>query len=261
MNLTTHCPQCATAFLVSEDQLELAQGWVRCGVCQEVFMAQAHTVAPPASSAAAAPVAQNAVQDEPVLQRQETIVADELSAPSGASVPRAPVKWPAARPQAAPVAAKTRYRSASFGMLLFLLTALAAQAGLDVYRNLADAQPTLAMWLQNVCPPTRCALRQSSALVIDGSSLISAGSINAFHLKAMIGNRSTLTLEAPSLALTLTDGNDEVLARKVYTAKEWTAQADTLQGSSTTPIDLWFQWEDPNATGRVAGYRLQAFYP
>jgi len=260
MNLTTHCPQCATAFLVSEDQLELAQGWVRCGVCQEVFMAQAHTAAPPASAVAAAPVAQNAVQDEPVLQRQETIAADEPSVPWGASVSRAPVKQPSTQPKAAPVAAKTRYRRASLGTLLVLLTALAAQAGLDVYRNLADVQPTLALWLQNICPPTRCALRQSSALVIEGSSLISAGS-NAFHLKAMISNRSTLTQEAPSLALTLTDGGDVVLARKIYTAKEWAAQAQTLQGSSTTPIDLWVQWEDPNATGRVAGYRLQAFYP
>ena len=47
MNLTTHCPRCATAFLVTQEQLGEAQGWVRCGMCQEVIIAQAHTAAPP----------------------------------------------------------------------------------------------------------------------------------------------------------------------------------------------------------------------
>lgn len=54
MTLATRCPACQTAFKVVKDQLRLADGWVRCGRCDEVFlaadaMAQAEPEAPAAS--------------------------------------------------------------------------------------------------------------------------------------------------------------------------------------------------------------------
>ena len=39
MNLVTRCPACATMFKVVPDQLKIANGWVRCGQCSEVFEA------------------------------------------------------------------------------------------------------------------------------------------------------------------------------------------------------------------------------
>jgi len=42
MSSVTQCPACATAFRVVPDQLRVADGWVRCGHCGEVFVAAAH---------------------------------------------------------------------------------------------------------------------------------------------------------------------------------------------------------------------------
>ena len=39
MSHITRCPACATMFRVVDDQLKVAQGWVRCGHCGEVFEA------------------------------------------------------------------------------------------------------------------------------------------------------------------------------------------------------------------------------
>jgi len=39
MTLATRCPACSTTFKVVRDQLRLADGWVRCGRCDEVFLA------------------------------------------------------------------------------------------------------------------------------------------------------------------------------------------------------------------------------
>ena len=39
MTLVTRCPACATIFKVAPDQLKIADGWVRCGRCSEVFEA------------------------------------------------------------------------------------------------------------------------------------------------------------------------------------------------------------------------------
>jgi predicted Zn finger-like uncharacterized protein len=43
---TTHCPNCATHFKVTPDQLRQANGWVRCGRCQCVFEALIHMTPP-----------------------------------------------------------------------------------------------------------------------------------------------------------------------------------------------------------------------
>ncbi|MDR3018332.1 MAG: zinc-ribbon domain-containing protein [Delftia acidovorans] len=37
MSQVTRCPACGTRFKVVADQLRISQGWVRCGVCHEVF--------------------------------------------------------------------------------------------------------------------------------------------------------------------------------------------------------------------------------
>ncbi|KAF1019993.1 MAG: hypothetical protein GAK30_02788 [Paracidovorax wautersii] len=45
--LSTRCPQCGTLFELAPDQLQVAQGWVRCGQCQHAFAAQAIPVLQP----------------------------------------------------------------------------------------------------------------------------------------------------------------------------------------------------------------------
>ncbi len=217
-------------------------------------MALAHT---------AAPVTPTSVFEAPLSYRPEKTGQEEPDTPVDPPL-SSPMPDPAGaqivRGQSAPLPAKTMRRWISLGSMLILLAALMTQLGVDAYGTLADSQPKLAGWLQTLCPPGRCALRQSNALSIDDSKLTSAGA-KAFHLQAVIRNRSELTLEAPSLALTFTDSADDVLARKIYAPKDWAAPSDELQGGSTAPIDLWVQWDNSGSTARVAGYRLQLFYP
>lgn len=42
MSLITCCPACKTMFKVVPDQMKIADGWVRCGHCSDVFDAAAH---------------------------------------------------------------------------------------------------------------------------------------------------------------------------------------------------------------------------
>ena len=51
--MTTKCPKCDTSFRVSEAQLQVAKGKVRCGSCLHVFKAEDHWVNPPAAQPAA----------------------------------------------------------------------------------------------------------------------------------------------------------------------------------------------------------------
>lgn len=52
MSLITRCPFCGTHFKVSPAQINLSEGWVRCGKCTDVFNATEHFVEPPAFNAA-----------------------------------------------------------------------------------------------------------------------------------------------------------------------------------------------------------------
>lgn len=268
MNLTTHCPRCATAFLVTQEQLGEAQGWVRCGMCQEVFIAQAHTAAPP----------QALPLDAPLPHQQASLQADEpqdddspaalTSTPTRSAsttpLPNRPEPSQAlpARPAPTPTPTSSAPRSGRLGRWVVgvLLALLALQIGLESRHLLVGAFPQAASWLQSRCPADRCGLRQISAVAIEDSSFTTTGP-NLFHLSAMVANHSNLALDAPVLALTLTDAADQVLARKVYSPQDWGAPVASLPAATQAPAALWIKWEDPSSTQGVVGYRLQAYYP
>ncbi len=264
MNLTTHCPRCATAFLVTQEQLGEAQGWVRCGMCQEVFMAQAHTAAPPQALPLEAPLPLQQEDFPDAEPRKEDDSAPEPTTPSTAppqhrpEPSQAPQMGPASsRPPSAP---RMRGRSGGKLALVALLVLLALQIGFQARHSLIEAFPRAASWLQSLCPAGRCGLRQISAVAIEDSSFTTTGP-NLFHLSARVVNRSNLALDAPVLALSLTDSADQVLARKVYSPQDWGETIATLPGGTSAPAALWIKWEDASSTQRVVGYRLQAFYP
>lgn len=84
--LTTRCASCQTTFKVVKDQLRLADGWVRCGRCQEVFKAD---------DALAQWEASAARQDQPVAS--STVEAQGMSSPERETSPsRAELEQPAA---------------------------------------------------------------------------------------------------------------------------------------------------------------------
>ena len=267
MNLTTHCPRCATAFLVTQEQLGEAQGWVRCGMCQEVFIAQAHTAAPPQPLPLEAPLPH---QQEALHTDEPRLDDDSAPAPTtGSTSMPTPTTNPPSRPEPGktppdlpgPSNSAPRMRAGTGRWLLAaLVVLLALQIGLQARHALVDAFPRAMSWLQSLCPPGHCGLRQISAVAIEDSSFTTTGP-NLFHLSATVANRSDLVLEAPVLALTLTDSADQVLARKVYSPQDWGAAGATLSGATRVPAALWIQWEDAANTQRVVGYRLQAFYP
>ncbi|MFG0612435.1 zinc-ribbon and DUF3426 domain-containing protein [Delftia sp. WSY_14] len=70
MSQVTRCPACGTRFKVVADQLRISQGWVRCGVCHEVFDASEDLQPLPATPAHAAgnPVAGGASLDGPEFE-------------------------------------------------------------------------------------------------------------------------------------------------------------------------------------------------
>jgi predicted Zn finger-like uncharacterized protein len=260
MSLTTQCPRCHTTFLVTPEQLREAQGWVRCGICQEVFGALAHAAqqhamptdpplalrqegAAPHAAGLPDPVADASIQDGIQRGIQLGIQGGVQDVQTVFPTPKRRTAW------------ILSLLSASLVVLLL------GQLGLHQRNHLAAEFPRAAAWVQSACGDSdACSLRDIEPVAIAESSF-EAIDTNHFKLSAAITNRSVLRLEAPSLALALTDSADRVLARKSFAPAQWGAQASALNGQATWPVALWIEFELPADSAPVVGYRLTAFYP
>lgn len=83
MSRITACPQCQTRFRVTEEQLEVRNGKVRCGRCEHVFNALETLIEEtPLLAAEPAPIQQTvaAEQDQELLPAQETPITSGLEA-------------------------------------------------------------------------------------------------------------------------------------------------------------------------------------
>ena len=244
MPLRTECPRCVTVFHVTPEQLREAQGWVRCGICQEVFAAHAHAL----SNLAEVPT------DEPLALRQENVPSD----PSGLVAPAPTSRTQARRPKRVP---SERSRRVGWIAVMVLAIFLLAQLGIVKRHLLAAHFPHVAGWLQSACGGEEfCSLRSIQGVAIEESNF-DAIDASHFRLSAVVSNRAVFDLQAPSFVLALTDSTDRVVAKKLFGPREWGAQASTLATRTAWPIVLWIQIDVPPNSSPVVGYRLTAFYP
>ena len=224
MRLITRCPQCETTFRVIPDQLKLAQGWVRCGRCTRVFEADQHLFELPV-----APLPEPAPPDVPSV---------------------ATVK-----------ASSSRFR----GWWAVLAGVLVMGAGLQwlmTARHVVAAQfPELRPVLQQACQWLACEL--SWPLDIEAVALVSSSfeqrEPQRYRLTWQWRNLQSYPVATPSVALSLTDAQDQVVVHKLLTPEMLgLAPAITPGALKSMAFDL----EDAAPEfASVVGYRVSLVYP
>jgi predicted Zn finger-like uncharacterized protein len=154
-------------------------------------------------------------------------------------------------------------RAALFLLLLALGALLALQLALNDRDRLAAANPALRPWLARLCQPLRCTIRpprQIDAIAIDSSSFNKLRA-DAYRLNVTLKNQAATDVAMPALELTLTDGQDLALVRRVVMPDELGSNAAVIPASSEWSGSLALAVTPNDASGRIAGYRLLAFYP
>jgi len=146
----------------------------------------------------------------------------------------------------------------SFLLALLLLLQLLHQ---DRDR-LALAQPALRPVLEGLCGLTGCTLgapRQIEAIVIESSGFNRLRN-DTYRLSFTLRNTATVPVAAPAMELTITDAQDQAIARRVLAPSDLGAGPAAIPAASewsrTVGIEL-----GTTGSARVAGYRLLAFYP
>lgn len=266
MSMVTSCPSCHTTFRIRHEELQSSRGRVRCGQCSEIFNAfdtlatldeQLVETAPPA------PLKSGATSTLPNLQRK--VSAQSAKSAKPLSFTDKAAEKVARLDRQVPAWFATVLLMLAYLAVLLQLALLAAQAAYFFPTKIAAYYPVFKPYLQRYCEFLRCTvgLPQFAELVsIEASDLqADADRSDLIVLTATLRNRAPFAQAYPLLELTFTDIQDQMVARRVFTAAEYLASNANpslgMQANSEFTTKLFIDSGDL----KPVGYRLFLFYP
>jgi predicted Zn finger-like uncharacterized protein len=144
-----------------------------------------------------------------------------------------------------------------------LTVSLVLQAAVHDRDRVAAAAPALRPWLARLCEPLNCRIgppRQIDAIAIDSSSFNKLRG-DAYRLNVTLKNQAAIELAMPALELTLTDGQDKAVVRRVLSPADLGQGSGVIAAASEWTGSLALAVAADGAGARISGYRLLAFYP
>lgn len=294
--MLTRCPGCTTTFRVTPEQVKARHGKVRCGRCQNVFDAIEHLVdaavalpatpepepapepihAPPAPAAAAAEppaeeraaaappaAASELIASLPPLEPAPAVRTAQLDADTEPAedilLQPSPLSTDYARIQSPPGQAGWPWTIAA--TLVFVV--LVAQLMIAFRVDLAVKYPQTRPLLDLLCEHAHCVVELPSDpdMVSIESSDLHPAKKGGLELTATLRNRAPHAQAWPQLELTLTDGADKPIVRKVIAPEQYLpatqSAADGFAANGEQAVQLLLDAGNLPA----AGYRLYLFYP
>lgn len=240
--MITRCPACATAFRVTEPQLRARAGQVRCGRCGAQFDA----IAALAQGSAGRSALPNAEGPTPSASAAPTLVAErDLAFDFGPASRGRPSRlwWPAAA---------------------FLLLTLAAQGAYRYRGEISVLFPEAKPLVARLCAELGCDVplpRRAELLSIESSDLQADGTQpSVMVLTATLRNRAGFVQAFPALELTLTNAQDQTVARRVLMPPDYAAKALRVESGFAAASEVQIRLYIEAPALKPTGYRLYLFY-
>jgi predicted Zn finger-like uncharacterized protein len=241
MSMITRCPACGTAFRVSEQQLGLREGKVRCGRCDTLFDAIA-TLSPD-------PVTR------PPRERPSPPTSGSMAVLLGTEKDSSFDFGP--KP---PRPLSRLWWVASILLLLVLL----AQGAYRYRGEIAVLVPEAKPLFERACAELGCEIplpRRAELLSIESSDLQADGSHSTVMvLTATLRNRAAFVQAYPALELTLTSAEGQTVARRVLLPRDYVAQPALPDAGFAPGSELQIRVYIEAAALNPTGYRLYLFY-
>ena len=242
MSMTTRCPACATAFRVADSQLQARAGQVRCGRCGTLFDALAALSADPARP--------------PARAEAEATPAEASSAPMVAQRDREFDFGP--RPRGRP----SRLWWLAGTLLLALVLTL--QAAYYYRGEVAALVPEAKLLVERICEELGCDVplpRRADLLSIESSDLqADLAHPSVMVLTATLRNRASYIQAFPALELTLTNIQNQTVARRVLTPPDYAPRDARPESGFAAGSELQIRVYIEAAALTPTGYRLYLFH-
>ena len=172
-----------------------------------------------------------------------------------------------ANPGAQPMRPPSRWapRLLRSGVLLALVLLLLAQVVYQQRNAIVARQPALQPWFAGVCERLGCqlsALRRIADISIDGASFLREKDGEGYQFSFTLRNRAAIPLAMPAVELSLLDLEERTVVRRVLRPAEYGAPAVlAAHAERATLLPIVLVGEDAASVSRVAGFRLDTFYP
>lgn len=288
MSRIIRCPSCAAVYEVEASQIQVAQGWFRCGKCHEVFNATGLDLPSPtvllpnvSGSLTLPTVAESSVQAQSRIELDDLLLREDVSGhatPPAQEVsadlmafsealstfkPPTPSPEPPT-PSSEPAAAASRDKGTASPSVFLQVSAvvlgLLLMGQLFFYQRHAMAAlwPSSLQVLESLCRPFQCQVepwRNPKALVMENATFGQSGEM--FLLTWSLRNTSSMTVATTSLELSLLDEFNNPVVRRVLLADE--TQAPLALKPGQVWKGSWSVQVDPTLV--FSQYRLLSFYP
>lgn len=160
---------------------------------------------------------------------------------------------------------RARHRAALTAGSTLLAFALMTQIAFHYRGEIVLMFPETRPALAEMCASLDCGVplpRRAELISIESSDLqADPGNPSVIVLTAMLRNRAAFAQSLPSLELTLTDSQDQALARRILGVQDYLGSNASVEagftGNSELPIKVYIEASSLKATG----YRLYLFFP
>ena len=264
----TQCPQCGTHFNITPEQRNAHKGMVRCGRCQTVFNAVENLYTPPQQLDL--PLVLDDIADatglfsvyDPYAEKDSPVsISPQAAARQANDFSHIPDVFIAQRYK--PASRKQTITLAIGSLVLVLVIALQTAYFLRV--EIAARTPAIKPAMQQICAALNCTLpmpQKIDLITIESSELeADPTQANIITLHALLRSRAPYAMAYPNIELTLTDTQDNAIARRTFGPAEYLAvKDDEIRGfpaNRESTINLHINTTDL----KPAGYRLFLFYP
>jgi predicted Zn finger-like uncharacterized protein len=266
MSGTTLCPHCGTRFKIAKEQLEAHHGMVRCGNCHQAFDTRPNFAPEEIDPQLELPILDDTeIQSEPF-----PLEITGSTAPSSSRATDQQIVSKAGQDahlqEAYEVEFLAKPRSRLWAVAAFPLFLLLIAQGVYLFRvELAARIPDLKPGLMRFCKILKCSVplpQKASLMSIESSELKDdAAHRNQIFLIALLRNRATYAQAFPDLELTLTDIQDNALARRIFRPEDYVPKSQSVSAGFQANQELGIKLRLDTTDLKPVGYRLVLLYP
>jgi predicted Zn finger-like uncharacterized protein len=279
MSMVTRCPQCATVFRVTPQQLQTRQGQVRCGRCMKVFdgfsglaaqpdrsqageaAGAAGRIAPPPSLEPAAEALPEspppAIPAAPPPSRPQPPQPDPRPTPVTRGSPE--ILWEPPEPpvEETPARRSWGWTAGSFVLLL----ALAAQAIYTYRSELVAIYPPARALIARACSAPVCNVplpQRPRSINIEASDLqmVDPSRPQVIQLTATLRNHAGVDVAYPALDLVLTNTKEHTLARRIFMPEDYVERVREIRMGIPANAEITVRLDMDTGDLNAAGFRL-----
>ena len=260
---------------MGEQYLAPAEGWVRCGSCEQVFFAPAclsptDDVYPPFAQGVERERESSAALDprgERLSNPTHRASPSSLASPSGVSRDRPDLVSSSAHATTAPHAKGHLLTFRTALITVLVLIALLSLAVLEIYRSrhvLAAMWPELKPALTSFCQPLSCALempRDLQAISIESSALdLDPEQPHRYVLSVKLRNHNTYPVAAPGVKLVVLNEQEAAVFEQTF---DFSPQAPSqgIEPGVLTPWRVSVFINESLPQRLASGYRVELVDP